>query len=88
MPIIHNSKTITKMTNIEQTPNGWRVTTTLPIYILLLHSGTEYYNYVFLEIGTADCGSENVVIFDSETQLQTYIETNKMTEYSPELTEI
>lgn len=73
------------MTNIEQTPNGWRVTTTLPIYILLLHSGTEYYNYVFLEIGTADCGCENVVIFDSEKQLQSYIDNNKMTEYSPKI---
>jgi hypothetical protein len=76
------------MTNTEQTTNGWRVTTTLPIFILLLHSESEYYNYVFLEVGTADCGCENVVIFETETQVQTYIETNNMTEYTPEITEI
>lgn len=71
------------MTNTEQTSSGWRVTTTLPIYILLLHSENEYYNFVFLEVGTADCGCERVEIFGSEIETMQYIIDNNISKYIP-----
>ena len=70
---------------IEQTDSGWRVITETPIMILLLKSQTEYYNYVSLQIGFADCGCEEVKIFETEEAVLEYISVNDLTKYIPEL---
>lgn len=67
--------------NKEKTPSGCRITTEKPVYILLLRSESEYYNYVYLEFGVCDCGCEIVETFGSEIETMQYIIDNNITKY-------
>jgi len=57
------------------------ITTETPIYILLLKSETEYYQWVYLPIGWIQCACERVETFETENQVMEYIITNNLTKY-------
>lgn len=69
--------------NKEKTNYGWRVTTETPIYILLLRSESEYYNYIGINSGVCDCGCELVETFGSEIETMQYIIDNNISKYIP-----
>lgn len=67
--------------NKEKTNYGWRVTTETPIYVLLLRSESEYYNYIQIDSGVCDCGCELVETFKSEIETMQYIMDNNISKY-------
>jgi len=57
------------------------ITTETPIYVLLMHSDTEYYDWIYLSIGWVQCACPKVETFGSEMEVMQYIMDNNITKY-------
>jgi len=69
------------MTTKEKVNDIWEVKTDEPIYILLLHSDTEYYDWFHLLIGWAQCACFDIVWTYSEAAITEHIRINNLQKY-------
>lgn len=67
--------------NITKQNEIYHISTESEIYILLLHSEKEYYNFICLEKGDAFCACESVKIFTNQNDVLKYIMENELTKY-------
>jgi hypothetical protein len=58
-----------------------KIETETPIYVLLLHSDAEYYDWIYLPVGWVQCACQKVETFEYESEVMEYIENNNLTKY-------